>query len=132
MRLTFSFSKNSNNREPNLSLVGTAKRMPPHSFSLELLMQIPSAIRNRQLISFAYGGYQRTVEPHTCGVDTKGHQALRAYQISGGSESGEYVGWKLFHVSEMRSLTVLPQQFVGPRHGYKRGDRAFSVIHAEL
>jgi len=95
-------------------------------------MQITSAIRNRQLLSFTYDGFTRTVEPHTYGIDTKGHKAVRANQVSGGSESGEHVGWKLFHFSEMRALSVLPQQFSGPRPKYKRGDKAFSTIHAEL
>lgn len=95
-------------------------------------MHIPAAIQNRNLISFVYDGYSRIVEPHTLGVDGKGHGALRAYQVAGGSGSGEFVGWKIFHVSEMRSLTVLPQHFAGARQGYKRGDKAFSVIHAEL
>lgn len=93
---------------------------------------IPTAIHNKQLLSFTYDGYSRTVEPHTYGVDTKGHRALRAYQVGGGSDSGEFTGWKIFHVNEMRGLSTLPAQFAGPRHGYKRGDKAFSAIHAQL
>ena len=95
-------------------------------------MQITSAIQNMNLLSFVYDGFQRTVEPHTYGIDTKGHKAIRAYQVSGGSESGESVGWKIFHVSEMHGLSVLPQQFSAPRPKYKRGDTAFSTIYAQL
>lgn len=95
-------------------------------------MYIESAIQNLQLLSFIYDGYSRVVEPHTYGIDTKGHLALRAYQVRGGSESGEYVGWKLFHVDEMRGLTVLSERFVGARPKYKRGDSAFFTIHAQL
>jgi len=95
-------------------------------------MSIAIAIRTRKLLQFTYDGYPRTVEPHTYGIDGKGHQALRAYQVSGGSESGEYVGWKLFHVAEMRGIAILEQEFSGPRSGYKRGDKAFSKIVAEL
>lgn len=95
-------------------------------------MQIASAIRNHQLLSFIYDGHPRVAEPHAFGIDGKGHQAVRAFQVSGGSESGEYRGWKLFHCVEMHSLSVLHQQFAGARQGYKRGDKAFSVIHAEL
>jgi hypothetical protein len=93
---------------------------------------IPAAIQNKQLLSFSYDGYSRTVEPHTYGVDTKGHRALRAYQVAGGSDSGQFTGWKIFHANEMRNLTVLPAQFSGPRQGYKRGDKAFAAIHAQL
>lgn len=95
-------------------------------------MSISTAIGNRNLLSFTYDGYRRTVEPHTYGMDSKGHMALRAYQVSGGSESGEYVGWKLFHVHEMQGMSVLSQTFAGPRQGYKRGDKAFANIRAEL
>lgn len=94
-------------------------------------MQIDSAIRNRQLLSFTYDGFARVVEPHTNGIDNKGHKALRAFQVQGGSESGEYVGWKLFHVSEMHQITVLSKNFSGPRPKYHRGDKAFSSITAD-
>ena len=95
-------------------------------------MNIEKAIHGRQLLSFVYDGYRRTVEPHTYGTDAKGHLALRAYQVGGGSDSGEHVGWKLFHVHEMLGLTVQPQSFANPRPGYKRGDKAFAKITAEL
>lgn len=95
-------------------------------------MDVRFAIENRRLLQFTYDGFTRLVEPHTFGVDGKGHYAIRAYQVSGGSKSGEYVGWKLFHVAEICSGTVLDEQFSGPRSGYKRGDKGFSRIFAEL
>jgi hypothetical protein len=95
-------------------------------------MKIAAAIHSHNLLSFVYDGFRRTVEPHTYGLDNKGHMALRAYQVSGGSDSGEYVGWKLFHTQEMLGLMVEPQTFLGPRQGYKRGDKAFASIKAEL
>lgn len=95
-------------------------------------MRISSAIKNRQLIQFSYDGFSRTVEPHTHGVDEKGHESLRAYQVSGGSESGEYQGWKLFHVNDMNGFVVTESTFSSPRPKYKRGDKAFRVIYAEL
>lgn len=95
-------------------------------------MSIESAIEGRHLLAFTYDGFHRTVEPHTYGVDGKGHPALRAYQVGGGSESGEYVGWKLFHVHDMQGLMVQPLTFASPRPGYKRGDKAFMSIRAQL
>lgn len=95
-------------------------------------MSITSAIQNLQLLSFIYDGYLRVAEPHTYGIDKKGHEAIRAYQVRGGSESGEYVGWKIFHVDQMRGVTALPEHFSGARPKYKRNDSAFSTIHAEL
>lgn len=95
-------------------------------------MIITAAIQNLNLLTFTYDGRRRTVEPHTYGMDSKGHMALRAFQIGGGSESGEYVGWKLFHFHDMRGLNTEPQVFSGPRSGYKRGDKAFINIRAQL
>jgi len=95
-------------------------------------MKICDAITNKRLLKFYYDGYNRIVEPHTAGIDKKGHEALRAYQVSGGSESGEYVGWKLFHVDEMQNITVMQDQFDGPRQKYKRNDSGFSHIRCQL
>ncbi|MBZ2208448.1 WYL domain-containing protein [Massilia soli] len=95
-------------------------------------MSISSAIHNRQLITFRYHGDERTVEPHTHGIDLKGHQALCAFQVAGGSSSGVQVGWKTFHIDEMENLAVLPQTFPRSRDGYQSGDKAFDVIFAEL
>jgi len=95
-------------------------------------MKICDAVNNLNLLSFSYEGYSRLVEPHTYGIDTKGNEALRAYQISGGSESGEYSGWKLFRLDRMNSPTVSAEKFSGPRPGYKRGDKAFPTIYCQL
>lgn len=95
-------------------------------------MNIKNAIQNKCLLSFNYDGTQRLVEPHTYGVDSKGHTALRAYQVSGGSESGESFGWKLFHVDQIQQLAIVSQHFPGPRPKYTRSDKAFRVIHAQL
>jgi hypothetical protein len=95
-------------------------------------MQIKTAIQNKQLLSFSYDGFPRTVEPHTYGLDKKGHPALRAYQIKGGSESGEYIGWKIFHVNEIHNLSVLQEHFAHARSDYKRNDSFFYSINAQL
>lgn len=95
-------------------------------------MDIERAIQSRHLVTFKYDGFLRTVEPHTYGIDSKGHLALRAYQVGGGSESGEYIGWKLFHVAEISGFSELSRSFDGPRPGHKRGDKAFKDIGTEL
>lgn len=102
------------------------------SYFEDFKMIIERTIQNRHLLAFTYDGFSRTVEPHTCGIDSKGHKALRAFQVGGGSESGEYIGWKMFHVDEIFGLSELPRSFDGPRPGFKRGDSAFRVITAEL
>lgn len=95
-------------------------------------MEIRNAIEARHLLSFHYDGYRRVVEPHTYGIDSKGHRAVRAYQTTGGSESGETTGWKLFHEDKMKGVTVLQEAFHSPRPGYRRGDQAFRSIYAQL
>ncbi|MBA3505306.1 MAG: hypothetical protein H0T80_05935 [Betaproteobacteria bacterium] len=95
-------------------------------------MSIAEAIATKRLLRFTYGGYTREVEPHTYGIDKNTHHALVAYQIRGGSHSGEYVGWKTIHESEMRALSILKQTFAAPRHGYRRNDPAFASIIAQL
>src|SRR3569623_3550187 len=86
-------------------------------------MDIRAAIENRQLLRFNYRGHVRTVEPHIYGIDGKGHYALRGYQVGGGSESGQSVGWKLFHVDDIRSGTALPKQLGGGGGGGGGGGR---------
>jgi len=95
-------------------------------------MSIQQAIAGRFLLSFSYDGYSRVVEPHCYGRNKKGDLALRAYQVGGGSESGEYIGWKIFKADEMRGVQLLQKQFAGARPGYKRNDTAFSTILAAL
>ena len=72
------------------------------------------------------------VEPHAYGTDRKDRYLLRAYQVSGGSESGEFVGWKLFCEDEMIAVTETSTTFAGPRPDYKRGDRAIHHVIEEL
>jgi hypothetical protein len=45
---------------------------------------------------------------------------------------GEYVGWKLFHIADIRQLTILPRKFLGARPDYKRNDKAFVRIEAQI
>jgi hypothetical protein len=95
-------------------------------------MGIASAIRNRTLLRFGYDGYLRTVEPHAYGTDRKNRYLLRAYQVAGGSESGEFVGWKLFFEDKMVAITETSDVFTGPQPDYKRGDPAIQRIIEEL
>lgn len=96
------------------------------------MTDICQAISDLQLISFIYDGQSRVVEPHTYGVDTKGHWALRAYQVRGYTKLGQLPDWRFFHVDRISGLTILQETFAGPRDGYKRGDKAFDTIHCEI
>jgi hypothetical protein len=95
-------------------------------------MGIALAIRNRRLLRFRYRGHPRTVEPHILGDTAKGDRALSAYQVSGGSQSGQHAGWKLFYVDEIVSLSILKRGFSGPRPDYNPEDRCFTSVIARL
>lgn len=89
---------------------------------------ICSAIRSRQVIRFYYNGGFRIAEPFCYGISKAGHELLRAYQTGGYSESGEPVGWKLFRVSQISSLTLTDQRFAGARPDYNPRDPAMETI----
>lgn len=93
---------------------------------------IGQAIRNRQVLTFTYDGYPRTVEPHCHGITTAGNEALRCYQTAGGSSSGKVPGWHMMTTDKIIGLTVSPSVFAGPRLEYKKGDRGMSTIFEQL
>ena len=82
------------------------------------------AIRNLKAVSFSYHGEHRTVETHCYGRDTKGHDALRGFQIN--------KGWRLFHLAEMYDLHLSGQTFSVTRQGYSRDDRGMEYIYAQI
>lgn len=99
---------------------------------LGVSVPIPEAIAAKRLLQFTYDGYPRTAEPHTYGIDANGRLALVAFQIAGGSRSGEYLGWKTFLGSEMRNVAILEYHFSAPRPEYRRNDGAFVSIISQL
>jgi hypothetical protein len=94
--------------------------------------KIKDAINNKAVLTFNYHGFPRTVEPHTYGIDTKGHIALSAYQTHGRSEGGKMPPWRLFHENDIIYLNVTKVKFSSARQGYVRDDPAFSTIYAQI
>lgn len=94
--------------------------------------EISSAIANRHLLAFSYGDYPRIVEPHTFGIIRGGRHALCGFQVGGGSQSGQGIGWKTFYVADMSGPTELKRSFARPRPEYRKGDRGFATILTEL
>lgn len=82
-----------------------------------------NAIKKMKMLELRYHGYSRLVEPHAYGCDKDGVEILRCYQTSGGSNSGENVGWKLLKVREALSLHEIETTF-SLRRDYKRNDKA--------
>ncbi|HNR12937.1 MAG TPA: hypothetical protein PKM59_06470 [Thermodesulfobacteriota bacterium] len=78
-----------------------------------------------------YHGYSRPVEPHVYGRDKDGEEILRCFQISGGSESGALVGWKLLKVQDVSSLHLTEQTFT-PRPECHRDDKAMAYVFNQV
>ena len=59
------------------------------------------------------------------------NDAMRVWQVAGGSVSNEPVGWKLLRLDEATGANLTTERCLAPRHGYKRGDRAMERIMAQ-
>ena len=93
---------------------------------------ICDAIAARRLLAFSYEGFERIVEPHRCGHNTAGHDALLAWLVRGYSGSGAAPGWRTYLLSQMRILRALEETFVSPRPGYNPADGSMRLVYCEL
>jgi len=87
-----------------------------------MIQQLTEAIRQKLQLRIFYDPGERLIEPHTLGYSANHNLLLRAFQVSGASNSNEHSDWKLFRVDRIGSLDPSGEQFDGPRPGYKRGD----------
>jgi hypothetical protein len=90
------------------------------------------ALRRKKLLELQYDGYSRCLEVHAVGYSAAGHPLMRAWQVSGGSSSGERTGWKLMRLDEARAALISESPSEAPRSGYKRGDRGIERIVCEI
>lgn len=93
---------------------------------------IVDAINTKHLLRVEYHGYYRLIEPHTYGINQKAHEAISCYQVAGGSESNEPLGWKILLVHEIHAISMTDSMFQSARNGYKRDTKTFSRIYAQL
>jgi predicted DNA-binding transcriptional regulator YafY len=92
------------------------------------VQEIITAIDERRLLTFAYKGSLRVVEPHTYGISGKGVETMCAWQVDGGSGQG----FRDFHLELMTGVQVLQPNFPGPRPGYRRGDSTMGNVFSQL
>jgi predicted DNA-binding transcriptional regulator YafY len=90
------------------------------------------AITNRRLLRIDYGAGERLIEPHAHGLSKDGNPLLRAYQVSGASDSGEPTNWKLFRMDRVNSVQATDQHFAGPRPDYNPNDPAMMRVHCRI
>lgn len=94
--------------------------------------KICQAISGHSLLAFNYEGQSRVVEPHCHGTSRAGNEVLRAYQVRGGSNSGEPTGWKMFAVDQIGGLQIVADHFASSRPGYNPNDKGMTSIHCHL
>ena len=90
------------------------------------------ALRQARVLELRYDGSTRSVEVHAVGYSRPGHAVMRAWQVRGGSASGERVGWKLMRLDEASAAHVTDEPSEAPRRGYKRGDPLLERIICEV
>lgn len=90
------------------------------------------ALTERRCLVLRYDGWSRCVEAHAVGFTKENHAIMRVWQVSGGSNSNEPVGWKLLRLDEIWSAEIGSSPSQAPRSGYKRDDRAMSRIACQL
>jgi hypothetical protein len=90
------------------------------------------AITGRKLLAFSYEGFERVVEPHRCGHNTAGHDALLAWLIRGYSESGAGPGWRTYLLTGMGLVRVLEETFASARPGYNPEDGSMRLVYCQV
>lgn len=90
------------------------------------------ALRASKVVELSYDGFSRTVEIHAVGYTKQDKPIMRVWQLSGGSASGERVGWKLLRLEDAIAAVVTEVTSQAPRAGYRRGDPAMSRIVCEF
>lgn len=96
---------------------------------LELAVE---AIAQGLCLSLAYQGHARIVEVHACGLSTAGHEAMRVWQVEGGSRSGRPSGWRMMRLDEVEEAFLTDIPSLAPRPGYARDDKGMARLDAQV
>lgn len=85
------------------------------------------AIKRKKQVNILYKGQIRKINPHLLGINTKGNESLRAFQVGGYSESGNVPSWRLYLINEIESVQILDTGFeTNPM--YNRDDKGMVKI----
>lgn len=100
-------------------------------YDSDTMDDIKQAIDQRYMLRISYGGEERTVEPYTYGVTSTGKEALRCFQVEGGSASGNEEGWKLFSIDKIDSIVILGKKFE-IHDQYRMNDKVMREIYSQV
>lgn len=95
-------------------------------------LRICTAIAERRLLMFRYGGVMRVAEPHLYGVTTAGHEALSAWMRPGWSRTDPDGAWRMFRLDGVGELQALPEQFAAPRPDFNPDDAHFTDVFCRV
>ena len=90
------------------------------------------ALQSGHVLQLRYDGYTRDVEVHAVGFTKENNAVMRVWQVGGGSVSNEPIGWKMLRLDEATGAFITNQKSLAPRFGYRRGDKAMSLIRCQL
>lgn len=90
------------------------------------------ALQAGKRLAVTYDGFTRIVEVHAVGTSTAGNPVMRAWQVRGGSASGEPVGWKIMRLDKTWHYAITDEPSEAPRSGYKPGDSAIKFIRCQI
>lgn len=90
------------------------------------------ALSSGKCLLISYSGYTRVVEVHACGETAHGHAVMRVWQVEGGSQHNEPIGWKMLRLDETTGLSLLDRPSSAPRPGYRPNDSAMQRIYCQI
>jgi hypothetical protein len=90
------------------------------------------ALRSGKRLELRYDGWSRVVEVHTVGTFTSGKPGMSVYQVRGGSNSNESIGWKNMLFDETFAAHMINEKSEAPRDGYKRNASTFNHITCQI
>lgn len=85
------------------------------------------AIKELKQVRLFYEGTERIVHPFLIGINKKGNEALRAYQVGGYSSSGDLPAWRLFLLDRIDLVEIIDENFQ-IRDDYNPDDKGMTQI----
>ena len=82
----------------------------------------------KKCVALHYGGHDRIVEVHAVGRNKETRNTLlRCFQVSGGSNSGQPIAWKLMTVSKISNCSFTELASKAPRPQYNPNGSAMTA-----